>query len=470
MKFGTSGLRGLVEDMTDEACAAWTGAFLAHLAGDGSPPPTVLLGRDLRPSSPRISAACAGAIRAAGGLAIDCGVLPTPALALEAARRDVPAVMVTGSHIPFDRNGLKFFRSGGEIDKADEAGILAAHAAGVRPRADGPGGDAADDGARARYVDRGRGFFAPGALAGRRIGVWQHSAAGRDVVAEALAGFGAEVIALGRSDVFVPIDTEALSREDAGRVRAWVGEHALDALVSTDGDGDRPLIADETGAFLRGDLLGLLTARILGADAIATPISSTTAIERSGWAARVERCRIGSPYVIEAMARLTAEGARLCVGFEANGGFLLGARVARQGGALEPLPTRDAILPMLALLTEAAGRGAPLSALVAEAPQRATASDRLSPAPPERSGPLLAGLAADPQARGALLAAIGAGPAVSVDLLDGVRIALGDDEIVHLRASGNAPELRAYAEAATAGRAEALVRALLAAMGDMMDA
>jgi phosphomannomutase len=469
MKFGTSGLRGLVEDMTDATCAAWTGAFLVRMADGGAPPAAVLLGRDLRPSSPRIAAACAAAIREAGATAVDCGVLPTPALALEAERRDAPAVMVTGSHIPFDRNGLKFFRPGGEIDKADEAAIAAAHAAGVRPRAAAPGGDAADAEARARYVARGRGFFAPGALAGRRIGVWQHSAAGRDLLVEALASFGAEPVPLGRSDLFVPIDTEAVSPADAARARAWAAENALDALVSTDGDGDRPLIADETGAFLRGDLLGLLTARILGADAIATPISSTTAIERSGWVARVARCRIGSPYVIEAMARLAADGARLPVGFEANGGFLLGGAATRPGGALAPLPTRDAMLPILAVLTDAAARGLPLSTLAAEAPLRATASDRLSPAPPDRSGPRLSALAEDPQARAALLAAIGVGPARSVDLTDGVRLTLEGDEIVHLRASGNAPELRAYAEAADAARAGALVAAALAAMRAAMD-
>jgi phosphomannomutase len=129
MKFGTSGLRGLVSDMTDEACAAWTAAFLAHLTGLGARPAALLVGLDRRPSSPRIAAAVRGAARRAGVEAVDLGVLPTPALALLAARRGLPAVMVTGNHIPFDRNGLKFYRRDGEIGKADEAGIVAAMAA-----------------------------------------------------------------------------------------------------------------------------------------------------------------------------------------------------------------------------------------------------------------------------------------------------------------------------------------------------
>lgn len=85
MKFGTSGLRGLVLDMTDAVVAEYVEAFLAHLAAEGAKPQAALVGRDLRPSSPGIVAACRAAICAAGVDAIDCGALPTPALALEAA-------------------------------------------------------------------------------------------------------------------------------------------------------------------------------------------------------------------------------------------------------------------------------------------------------------------------------------------------------------------------------------------------
>jgi phosphomannomutase len=344
MKFGTSGLRGLVTEMTDPVCARYAGAFLRHLAAEGAAPAEVLVGRDLRPSSPRIAAACLAAIRAEGAAAVDCGVVPTPALALEAGRRGAPAVMVTGSHIPFDRNGLKFYRPDGEITKADEAGIDAALAT-TAGTADAPA--RSDDTAADAYLSRCVDFFGSGCLAGRRVGLYQHSAAGRDLMAEALARLGAEVVPLGRTDEFVPIDTEAIAPEDAARIRAWVTEHRLDALVCTDGDGDRPLVADETGAVLRGDALGALVAHLLGADAVATPINASTALERSGWFARIRRTRIGSPYVIAAMDALAAEGATLPIGYEANGGFLLGGTATRDGRALSPLTTRDALLPTL---------------------------------------------------------------------------------------------------------------------------
>ncbi|HET9068371.1 MAG TPA: hypothetical protein VFN28_06975, partial [Amaricoccus sp.] len=57
VKFGTSGLRGLVADLTDPVCEAHVRGFLAHLRSRGAAPSEVLVGRDLRPSSPRIAAA-----------------------------------------------------------------------------------------------------------------------------------------------------------------------------------------------------------------------------------------------------------------------------------------------------------------------------------------------------------------------------------------------------------------------------
>ncbi len=89
----------------------------------------VFVGRDLRPSSPAIAALCMAAIEDAGFQPVDCGVLPTPALSNYAISQQAPSIMVTGSHIPVDRNGLKFYRADGEIDKNDESAISAAYAA-----------------------------------------------------------------------------------------------------------------------------------------------------------------------------------------------------------------------------------------------------------------------------------------------------------------------------------------------------
>jgi phosphomannomutase len=134
-KFGTSGLRGLVGDLTDGTAAAHARAFARHLkqtgmTGEGTP---LFIGRDRRASSPDIAAQCAAALFAEGLEPVDCGILPTPALALYAMGQNAGALMITGSHIPDDRNGVKFYRPDGEIDKDDEGAIseLAPQCAGL---------------------------------------------------------------------------------------------------------------------------------------------------------------------------------------------------------------------------------------------------------------------------------------------------------------------------------------------------
>jgi phosphomannomutase len=68
--------------------------------------------------------ACATSLQQLNIDVVYYGVLPTPAIAYVAQKDFIPAIMVTGSHIPFDRNGFKFYRPDGEINKADEEGIL----------------------------------------------------------------------------------------------------------------------------------------------------------------------------------------------------------------------------------------------------------------------------------------------------------------------------------------------------------
>ena len=208
-------------------------------------------------------------------------------------------------------------------------------------------------------------------------------------------------------------------------------------------------------------MVGILCARYLGARAVATPVSSNTALEKCGAFARITRTRIGSPYVIEGMERLAADGATGVVGFEANGGFLVGTRVEKAGRVLAALPTRDAVLPILALLAMAREQGVPLSRLPAELPPRFTASDRLQDFPVADSRRLIERLAASHEALRDFLAPLDVRPA-GLDLTDGLRVSLEGGEIVHLRPSGNAPELRCYAEAATPARARELADACLA--------
>jgi len=460
LKFGTSGLRGLADELNGLPAYAYSLAFVGMLseAGKLHRGDKVFVGRDLRPSSPDIAALCMAAIEDGGFQPVDCGVLPTPALSNYAISQQAPSIMVTGSHIPDDRNGLKFYRADGEIDKNDESAISAAYAAlpanlAFRHLHDAPYGSDAID----LYVNRYVGFLGHESLRGLRVGVYQHSSVARDLIVRILTELGSEGVPLGRSDVFVPVDTEALRPEDIELLGQWAKESRFDAIVSTDGDADRPLIADENGRFVRGDLVGAITAKWLGVGTIVTPVTSNSALEEHF--ERVVRTRVGSPYVIEGMEQAIAEGIRAVVGFEANGGVLLGTDMSRGDRVLVALPTRDALLPILGCLGSIKETGKPLSDIAASFHFRTALSDRLQNVPQEKSLAFLS-LLKDEATRSALFQIDE--PIVRTEAIDGVKLFFHSGNAIHYRASGNAPELRCYVEASRESQAKTLLETGLA--------
>ena len=442
LKFGTSGLRGLAVELEGQAARRYAAAFLRHVASLAGPRASkVFLGRDFRQSSPAIARDCAAAIAAAGLEPVDCGTIPTPALALHAMAAGGAAIMVTGSHIPADRNGLKFYLPSGEISKADEAGIAAALREETIPDLTGTMADEAEA-ATERYFGRIAGLLPADALAGLRIGVFEHSTVARDLLTRIMSHFGAEVVSLDRRDGFVAVDTEAFGDAVFAPLPGWVAQYKLDAIVSADGDGDRPLLMDRQGEFVRGDVLGLLAAQCLGADSVVTPVTSNSAIERTGFFRNVVRTRVGSPYVVEAMAG--ASGA--VVGFEANGGTFVGAGVRVGGQPLAPLATRDAVLPILCALGLAAQQGKAVDQLVSALPLQHAVADRLQNVPSEKSGAFLNRLATDDDYAQRVFAPRGI---ASLSDIDGLQFRTLSGDMVHFRASGNAPELRCYVEGST---------------------
>lgn len=438
--FGTSGARGLVTQFTANVCGAFSAAFVAVIKSNFEFE-QIAIAIDNRPSSYAMAQACASVLTQLDIKVIYYGVVPTPALAYVSQKDAIPAIMVTGSHIPFDRNGLKFYRPDGEVSKFDEEAILNAVVE-FTDISNLPeltiSNKAAED-----YIERYTSLFDTPWLAGKRIGIYEHSSAGRDLYYKIFESFGAEVISLERSDQFVPIDTEAVSEEDILKATNWSKEYNLDLIFSTDGDGDRPLVSDEHGNWLRGDILGLLASYTLKIAALAVPVSCNTAIELSKRFASVERTKIGSPYVIAEFSNLARKNGSVA-GFEANGGYLLGSDVELNRHLLKALPTRDAVLPVIMLLL--AGKNTSTSTLVNELPQRFTHSDRIQNFATEKSEILISKGKAEPQE---LLKLIGLGNAEvnCIDITDGLRLTLDNSQIVHLRPSGNSPELRCYVEA-----------------------
>jgi phosphomannomutase len=463
VRFGTSGARGQVTDLTDRVAWAYTTGFLQYLRRKGllpKPDPKIETDRrvavagDLRASTPRIMRAVFRAIEDAGAEPVNGGPVPSPAVALFGLQEKIPAIMVTGSHIPDDRNGIKFNTPEGEILKADEAAIRLEEVAlpeffdadDMLPESEAPKRILDErDQMKRRYLDRYLETFSPGCLEGFRLGLYEHSAVGRDLLAELYARLGAEVVSLGRCGTFLPVDTEAIRPEDEQLAAQWAAEGEYDAILSTDGDSDRPLVSDETGRWLRGDIAGILTAEYLQANCVVTPVSCNTALERCEQFEQTRRTKIGSPYVIAEMLEAVRSGQTRVVGYEANGGFLTATPLPVREKMLPPLPTRDPVIVHLAVLALAAQRGVPVSQLVRALPSRVTYSDRLQKFPAEASMERISALVDEgPQAIESVFPDMGR--VESIDQTDGLRIQLSEGRILHLRPSGNAPELRCYTE------------------------
>lgn len=452
ISFGTSGARGLVSDFTPEVCAAFALSFTRVMQRSYNFN-SVAIAIDNRPSSYQMAQAISAGLEQINVEPKFYGVIPTPALAYYAMQENIPCIMVTGSHIPFDRNGLKFYRPEGEITKADESSILCEDVP-MKALSSLPKLTVLPE-AENTYIKRNVTPFSKSTLTGKRIGIYEHSSAGRDIYRKIFEQLGAEVISLGRSDMFIPIDTEAVSELDKKKALDWVREYDLDALFSTDGDGDRPLLSDEKGEWLKGDTLGILCSKLLKINAISTPISCNTAIERSGIFEIVKRTKIGSPYVISEFDKLTRDY-RSVAGFEANGGYLLASEVEFNQIKIKPLPTRDAVLPVIIVLSQLINVS--LSSLVSELPHRFTSSDRIKNFSRERSLRLIENI----EQSSNYLKKLGLNETLlSLDHTDGIRMKFENDLIVHLRPSGNAPELRCYIESDNQSEANFYVKEVL---------
>ena len=348
--FGTDGVRGRVGDppITPELILklGWAaGRTLAKADGARGERPAVLIGKDTRISGYLLEAALEAGLSAAGVDVYLCGPLPTPAIAyLTRALRLSAGIVISASHNPFDDNGIKFF-SGGGAKLPDDVELAIEQAMGnaltCAPSAElGKAfrvGDAAG-----RYIEFCKSTFPNERdLRGCRIVVDCAHGAGYHVAPPVFHELGADVIAVGETPNGTNINDKVGATHPtflAEQVRA----HQADYGIALDGDGDRVIMADHTGALYDGDQLlyiiardyqrrGALTGGVVGT--LMSNLGFEQALSRSGIA--LLRARVGDRYVLE---QLVDHGWQL--GGE-NSGHLI---------CLDKHTTGDAIVAALAVL------------------------------------------------------------------------------------------------------------------------
>jgi phosphoglucosamine mutase len=291
--FGTDGVRGVVGESLTEELVERLGKAGTLWAGGGR----VLVGRDTRGSGPALERALARGIASAGGTAVLAGVLPTPAVSLLV--QDL-GVVLSASHNPPEYNGVKFFdRDGSKLSDAAEEGIEGL----LEAASPGGGRIEAAEGEAERYLEHVLGRFGTD-LTGLRIAVDCANGAFSSIAPDALRQLGADVTAIGSHPDGANINI-GCGATDLAMLRKTVLADRLDLGIAFDGDGDRVMAVDETGAVVDGDRIVAAIALARKVDRVAVTVMTNLGFHRlmADHGIAVDVTDVGDRYVLEALRR-----------------------------------------------------------------------------------------------------------------------------------------------------------------------
>ena len=263
--FGTDGIRGLANrDLTVELAldlAVAAAHVLVESSSNKDHRPTAIVGQDSRASGEFLEAAVVAGLTSAGINVHRVGVLPTPAIAFLVAESKADlGVMISASHNPMPDNGIKLFsRGGGKLDDVIEARIEARMGEEwLRPTGRGVGRVINDESAKERYLQHLIASVTT-PLAGITVVVDCANGASSFVAPEALRRAGAKVIGIADTPDGWNIN-DGVGSTHLSHLRSAVLEHGADLGIAHDGDADRCLAIDATGAEVDGDhILNILT-------------------------------------------------------------------------------------------------------------------------------------------------------------------------------------------------------------------
>lgn len=239
-------VRGLVPGQLDEDVAESLGRAMAVEI----PSRAVVVGRDMRPSSPKLADAVMRGLRRQGVDTIDLGLASTDLVYYASGRLDVPGVMVTASHNPAGYNGMKFCRAGAE-PVSFETGLRAMRdlaADGDFPQQDDAGGHRELD-LLTEFGQHVRSFIDAGALRPLKVAVDAGNGMGGHVVPVVFDGLPVEVVPLcfELDGTFPNHPADPLVADNLVHLRDAVLDQACDMGLAFDGDADRVVCVDERG-------------------------------------------------------------------------------------------------------------------------------------------------------------------------------------------------------------------------------
>ncbi len=265
LTFGTDGVRGDARtDLTEGSVRTLGRAGAEVLGADG-----FAVGRDPRLSGPALAEALMSGVAAAGGEPVDLGVVPTPAVALWCADRGVAGAMVSASHNPWHDNGVKLFAAGGhklaptaetdierrfaQLTDAEQPAEATQAAAPAEPRAPRTRSRrSAGAEATLRHSASVAASIQGRDLTGLRVVADCANGAASGYGPDCLRRLGAEVETIHASPDGRNINRGCGSLHPAD-LQVAVVAHGADAGVAFDGDADRVLAVDHTGALIDGD-------------------------------------------------------------------------------------------------------------------------------------------------------------------------------------------------------------------------
>ena len=314
--FGTDGVRGGANiELTPELAYRLARAATLYFGEGSEEKPVIMIGRDTRISGPMFEASLIAGITSAGGRAIVCGVIPTPAIAyLVRIHKANAGIVISASHNPYQDNGIKFFGGDGyklpdQVEDEIENIVRMIECGDQLDRASGSG--IGDVEYHQDYVNEYINYVISTCsvrLDGLKVVVDCSNGAAFVVMPTVLKRLGAETIVLSNKPNGININDNCGSTHLENLQKA-VLEHKADIGIANDGDADRCLCVDEKGNVIDGDHILVMCGKemmdkgTLKNNTIVTTVMANIGFHQAlkSFGARAEVTKVGDRYVLENM-------------------------------------------------------------------------------------------------------------------------------------------------------------------------